>query len=341
MGKPLRVLIVEDSETDALLLVRELRRGGYEPSFHRVDSADGLREALENHGWDLIICDYKMPAFDGPSALAIFQAYGPDIPFIVVSGMIGEDVAVAMMTAGAHDYLLKHNLARLIPAIERELREAEERRDLRRAEEARSHLAAVVESSDDGIISTSSDGRLLTWNTGAEKIFGYSGHETRGQHFEFLIAPPQKERIHDIFTKVVRGESVNRIQTICLRKDFRAIDVSLTISAIKNPSGEIKGVSAIARDITDRKRAEAEREKLLRDLQQALSEVKTLSGLLPICASCKKIRDDEGYWHQVEVYVQRHSRAAFTHGFCPECMKRLYPQFVSSETEVLKAKLNS
>jgi DNA-binding NtrC family response regulator len=151
MGNPLRVLIVEDSETDALLLLRELRRGGYEPAYLRVDSAESLDDALDKMSWDIVSCDFKMPAFDGASALALFKRKQLDIPFIIVSGMIGEDMAVDMMKAGAHDYLLKDKLARLIPAIERELREAEERRQHRKAEEARSHLAALVASSDDAI----------------------------------------------------------------------------------------------------------------------------------------------------------------------------------------------
>jgi PAS domain S-box-containing protein len=242
------------------------------------------------------------------------------------------------MTAGAHDYLLKHNLARLLPAIERELREADQRRQRRRAEQARSHLAAVVESSDDAILSVTPEGILLSWNGGAESIFGYSGTEARGQNIEFLFAHPEKELIHKFLARIMGGERVNRIQTVCLRKDFRPIDVSLTVSAIKNSDGQVIGVSAIARDITERRRAEAEREKLLRELQQALSEVKTLSGLLPICASCKKIRDDGGYWHQVEVYVQQHSKAAFTHGFCPDCIRKLYPQYADEIMAVRAAK---
>src|SRR5262245_5993423 len=111
MGKPLRILIVEDSETDALLLLRELRRGDYEPSYLRVDNAEGMEEAMRKLSWDLVICDFKMPTFDGASALKLFRQKNLSIPFIVVSGTIGEDVAVGMMKAGANDYILKDNLA--------------------------------------------------------------------------------------------------------------------------------------------------------------------------------------------------------------------------------------
>jgi len=134
-GSPLRVLIVEDSEDDAALLVHELRRGGHEPTSVRVDTADAMRDALAKHPWQVVIADYHMPHFSAPEALAVLQASGLDLPFLIVSGRIGEETAVAAMKAGAHDYIMKGNLSRLVPAIERELREAEGRRERRRAEE--------------------------------------------------------------------------------------------------------------------------------------------------------------------------------------------------------------
>jgi signal transduction histidine kinase len=136
MPVPLRVLLVEDSEDDALLLLRELRRGDYEPSITRVDAADAMLQSLGQQEWDLILCDYAMPHFNGLEALRLYHECGQDIPFIVVSGTIGEDVAVNTMLAGAHDYIMKGKLSRLVPAIQRELREAQERRARKQAEEA-------------------------------------------------------------------------------------------------------------------------------------------------------------------------------------------------------------
>ena len=131
----LRVLIVEDSESDAGLIVRHLERAGYRLIHERVETAVEMSEALENRDWDIVVADYSMPQFDALSALKLLHAHGRDIPFIVVSGSIGEDTAVAMMKAGAHDYVMKENLPRLIPAVQRELREAEVRRERTRAEE--------------------------------------------------------------------------------------------------------------------------------------------------------------------------------------------------------------
>ena len=144
MNRPLRVLLIEDSVDDALLLERELRRGGYDLTSHRIDTPEAMTNALVNHTWDLILADYSMPQFGGIAALQQLQESGFDIPFIVVSGSIGEDKAVAAMKAGAHDYMMKGNLKRLVTAIERELRDAEVRRERKAAiEEVKRNLERI------------------------------------------------------------------------------------------------------------------------------------------------------------------------------------------------------
>jgi len=135
MAKTLRSLLVEDNEDDLHLVVRELTRGGYAPVYRQVYTETALRSALKEERWDVVVCDYALPSFRAEDALKVVQEADPDMPFIVVSGRIGEETAVAMMREGAHDYLMKDNLCRLVPAIERELREAEVRRRRRRAEE--------------------------------------------------------------------------------------------------------------------------------------------------------------------------------------------------------------
>ena len=141
MSERLRVLIVEDSEDDAMLVLRELRRGGFEPEMERVDNQDELRRALRQRNWDVVITDHNMPGFSSEAALETVKETGLDVPVIIVSGSIGEDIAVAAMKTGAHDYIMKDNLKRLVPAIERELREVETRRAHRMAEETIRHMA--------------------------------------------------------------------------------------------------------------------------------------------------------------------------------------------------------
>src|SRR5713101_2160664 len=134
MGVPLRVLMIEDSEDDAALQLRTLRQGGYEVDFELVASAEGLGRALDKK-WDMIISDYCMPRFSGNEALKIVRARNTEVPFIFVSGTIGEDAAVAAMKVGAQDYVMNTNLKRLVPAVQRELREAEERKERKRLEQ--------------------------------------------------------------------------------------------------------------------------------------------------------------------------------------------------------------
>jgi serine phosphatase RsbU (regulator of sigma subunit) len=136
MERPLRVLLVEDDEDDALLMLRELRRGGFLPEWRRVFTADDLRAALAAQDWDIMLCDHNMPGFDSTAAVALARQCNTDVPIIIVSGSIGEDVAVSAMRAGVQDYVIKDKLARLAPAVEREVREAIERRARRRAEAA-------------------------------------------------------------------------------------------------------------------------------------------------------------------------------------------------------------
>lgn len=133
--RPLRVLLVEDSQLDAELLARALEKGGFALTWVRVDTADAMDESLRQHPWDLILCDHAMPRFSAPGALELLKRHNMDVPFIIVSGYIEEETAVAAMKAGAHDYIMKDRLARLVPAVERELRDAETRRARAKSEE--------------------------------------------------------------------------------------------------------------------------------------------------------------------------------------------------------------
>ena len=139
-ARRIRVLIVEDADDDAELVLHELRRGGFNPISCRVDTAESMRRELGSGSWDVIISDYSMPDFDAPSALRVLQEHGADVPFVIVSGTVGEDTAVLAMKAGASDYVSKSNLRRLVPAVERELREAAARGERRRGVSLRGGL---------------------------------------------------------------------------------------------------------------------------------------------------------------------------------------------------------
>jgi len=184
MGTPLRLLMVEDSDDDAQLLLVKVRRAGYEPDYVRVDNEPDLREALRDPSWQIVVSDYAMPGFSGLKALQILRDLNPDLPFILVSGTVGEEIAVDAMRNGANDYIMKDNLTRLIPAIERELRESVERGDRRRAEEAlyqeRERALITLHSIGDGVITTDSRGRVDYMNPVAENVTGWTYGEAQG-----------------------------------------------------------------------------------------------------------------------------------------------------------------
>ena len=146
MDDTLKVLVVEDSDDDAVLLIRMLRKGGYNVEYARVDTLDDMHAALTQEDWDVIISDYVLPNFNGIAALKLIHEMDADLPFIIVSGTIGEDLAVEAMRAGAHDYLMKDNLTRLIPAIQREMQEARMRHDRRQRERELSAIATIATS---------------------------------------------------------------------------------------------------------------------------------------------------------------------------------------------------
>src|SRR5437588_8871414 len=246
---PLRVLILEDERAHAELMLRELRRGGFAPDWQRVESEEDFLARLDPT-LDLILSDYRMSLFDAQRALQLMQDRGMDIPFIVVSGTIGEDMAVSILKQGAADYLLKDRLARLGEAVRRAL----EQKRLRAAEMAeRNRWKAIVESSSDAILEVDVNGVILSWNVGAERIYGYTSEEVAGRPATFLAPPDRPDEIPQILARLNRGERVDHFETVRVRKDGARIDVSLAISPIRDASGRITGASSIARDITERK----------------------------------------------------------------------------------------
>jgi PAS domain S-box-containing protein len=321
----LNVLVVEDSENDTLLLLEELRQKHYSPVHERVQNAPELITALGRRSWDVILSDYTMPQFSGPAALKLVREQGLHVPFIFVSGTHGEETAVDMMKAGANDYIVKGNLSRLVPAIERELASEQNRRARIQAESALQFLAAIVESTDDAIYGKTLDGTIVSWNRAAGRIYGYRAEEIIGRSEAVLIPTDRRGELSVAMSQIKRGQTMTPFETVRLGKDGRYIPASITISAINDTANRIVGSSVVARDITRRKRDEEERVELIDELTKALKQVKTLAGLLPICARCKSIRDDQGYWQKVETYLTQHSDAMFTHSVCPDCLKKHEP----------------
>jgi len=259
MNVPLRVLLIEDSDDDAALVVRTLRRGGYDLTYTRVESAEAMRDALARHPWDLVISDYSMPQFSGPAALQLLHEVGIDLPFIIVSGTIGEETAVAAMKAGAHDFLMKGNLTRLIPAVARELREAVERRERRRAE---ARFASVLDATAEAIIAVDEDQRIVLFNTSAERIFGYTAAEAYGQPLDILL-PVQliaahQQHIRAFATAPDSSRSMSERQGAFVgrRKDGTEFPIEASIAKLSQEGQTI--FTVFLQDISARKQLEAQ-----------------------------------------------------------------------------------
>ena len=399
MTEGLKILLLEDEPIDAELATRALHKAGIEFSPLRVETRDAFVAALKDFRPDIVLADYRLPTFDGLEALAIAVEQAPDVPFIFVSGAMGEEFAIETLHQGAADYVIKDRLGKLAPAVSRALQEAAERRlrrraeaelaaseerfrkiaesaqdglitvdqgesitywnpaaermfgysaeeavgrnlhrllaparyrqaiqqgwgrfcetgqgpvvghtlemsgqrkngeefpvelsissvaidghwhatgivrdisERHRAEALRRELAAIVESSEDAIIGKAVDGRITTWNSGAEKIYGYAAADIVGKQVNQLAPDDRQQEVVDLLDAVRSGKSVAHYETVRIRSDGRLIEVSLSLSPIRDSSGTISGVSTIARDITARKAAE-------RAIQRSNRFLRTLS----------------------------------------------------------------
>jgi PAS domain S-box-containing protein len=282
MGVQLRVLIVEDQEDDALLLLRVLRRAGYDLRFERVDTAGTMEAALNRQTWDIIIADYTMPEFNGLAALALVKERGLDLPFILVSGSIGEDIAVAAMKAGAHDYIMKNNLSRLIPAVERELREVEVRRARQRAEETLQEnyqiMHAVFEGTSDTIFVKDLRGRYVTINSAGARVFGKSPESVIGKDDTELFTAESGRQIMEHDRQVLTSG-----ETQVYEETGTILGVPRTFLTTKGPhrdhQGNVIGIIGIARDITERKQSEEQFQRQ-RDALYQSEKLATMGQLL-------------------------------------------------------------
>jgi PAS domain S-box-containing protein len=254
----LRILIVEDSTDDAKLVIQELRRAGHPVEFERVDAAGEMREALDRTTWDAVISDWTMPKFTAAAALAILKERGLDLPFIIVSGTIGEETAVEAMRAGAHDYVLKDRLKRLTPAVEREIRECNDRRARRQAEaafrESEARFRRLTESGIIGITVSNVNGEILDVNDTYVKMVGYSREELlRGGLRWVDLTPPEFRHLIARSVEQLHASGVAPPwETELMKKDGGRVPIVVGVALLEYP----KCIAFVA-DLTGRRQAEA------------------------------------------------------------------------------------
>ncbi|MBI1985232.1 MAG: PAS domain-containing protein [Rhodospirillales bacterium] len=261
-ARPLNVLIVEDIEGDALLLVRHLEKSGLSIRHQRVETADSLHAALKRQAWDVVLCDHGLTGFNSLAALGIVREHGLDMPFIVVSGTIGEEKAAEVMRAGVHDLILKGNLARLAPAIERELREAEARRAKRRADEEldmeRRLLQNLMASLPLSIYFKDRQHRYLRLNEAEVRVLNAENAESVVGKLADDFLPPNRARMRYEEEERIFATGkplLDRIEEV-RKKDGTVRCLAATKAPIRDREGKIIGLVGVTRDITRRKRAE-------------------------------------------------------------------------------------
>ncbi|MCI0463720.1 MAG: response regulator [Gemmataceae bacterium] len=259
---PLCILLLEDHPLDAELIQAHLSEGGLTCDVHRVDTRQAFVTALHERCPDLILADYSLPAFDGMAALEIARETCPQVPFLFVSGAIGEERAIESLKGGATDYVLKHNLDRLVPSVRRALREAEERAERKRATKALAESEErfrllVNRVQEYAIFLLDPRGRVESWNEGAARILGYQAEEALGRELAHFFTP---EDVQAGWPARVLEEARTRGQSQednwLVRKDGSRFWASGTTTALRDEGGQLRGFAKILRDLTDRKQLE-------------------------------------------------------------------------------------
>ena len=297
MDIPLRLLIIEDSDRDVALEVRALEAAGYRVTYTVVVTAAEMKAALAEQTFDIVISDHAMPQFDAPGALAVLKESGLDIPFIIVSGSIGEEAAVALMKAGAHDYVMKHRLLRLTSGVEHALRDAEDRRGRKRAEEALRESEEKYRNLFDNAgeaIFVAQEGKIVFLNPRSSCLIGYSAEEIMGRQFIEFIHPDEREMVINQHFKRLKGEALPQ------RYEFRIIQKNGTImwaelnTVVISWEGKPSTLNFLE-DITERKLSE---EKLLKSYE---SLKKTLNDAINTMVKIVETRDPYTAGHQQRV----------------------------------------
>lgn len=267
MSHKLAVLLVEDSESDAQLILRALRKGGSDPVVTRVETDAEMKAALSTQTWDIVISDYNLPQFNGEAALALLNDAGLDIPFIIVSGEIGEETAVTMMKAGAHDYLKKNDLARLAPAVQRELEQTEERRKKKLAEQTLKKISRAVEASPVCIIIADAQGLIEYVNPKFTELTGYEFEEARGKPTSMLKSGQTPPEAYEELWKTIRAGNEWKGELLNRKKNGETYWEKISISSVADEKGSITHFVALSEDVTERKAADEQIRRLNAELK--------------------------------------------------------------------------
>ena len=323
-GVPFRVLHVDDNPDDRALVARELQREIPNLSVTEVSDKSALDNALRDADFDLVITDYELIWGNGLQLLQRLRLESPDVPVVMFTGSGNEEIAVEAMKAGVQDYILKSPkyFGRLRTSVLKALERLKYSAELAQAEARYKDLFDTVPV---GLFRCTPQGWILDGNPAFVAMAGRkAAADVINKQFEdFHADPGEFGRWRD---ELERDGSV-----ACVESRFKTPDgsirwVEIHARAVRDPKTREIFYEGSIEDITERKEVEAERERLIGELRAALGKVNSLTGLLPICSSCKKIRENGGRWTMLESFIESHSQAHFTHSFCPDCARKLYPE---------------
>ncbi|MEL6823622.1 MAG: response regulator [Calditrichota bacterium] len=325
-SKPIRILYMEDDHGLALLFRKKLKPLGYDIEI-APNGSEGI-ELVRSNEYDILIVDFNMPGYNGLEVIRILSTEEKLLPTIMLTAAGSEEVAVEALKWGAADYVAKgpgyldrlpivikqtlvhHNLMLEKVAAEQALFESE------------ATNRALLRAMPDYILQLNGEGRILSATPATQGEF-HLPQSIEGKNLTDIYPPEKAEELQRLGQIALRTQKIQHFEFSLEKNDSRFFYEHRIANC------EDDRILLVIRDITRRVEMEQEKEWLLQEFQDSLAKIKTLNGLIPICASCKKVRDDKGYWNRIEEYIQNHSQAEFSHGVCPACMEELYPEHMS------------
>ena len=317
-----RVLLIEDDRLDQLAFERFVEQCHLPYDYEIARSILEAGNKIDTDNFDVIVADYNLGDGNIFDVIDLIKK----IPTIITTGAGGEDIAVKAMRAGVFDYLIKdidHNYLKILPVV------IEKAISHKKMDDQIKLLSHAMMNIFDCVYITDMQDKIIFVNKSFCKTYGFVEKYAMGKTIALFQKSQDKTKLKKNVNPVIYKDFCYEFWH--LNKKGKKIPVTISKSFITHENGKRIAKVNIARDISERKRFEEGIKKLVNELQEALANVKTLSGFLPICASCKKIRDDTGYWNQIEQYIKDHSEAEFSHGLCPECARELYPELYESK----------